>query len=442
MSADDKVQMPEILALLLNGRAIGKVSRSMAQGGTKLKFDYEPSWREAREAMPLSLSMPLTGASYGDDKITPWMWGLLPDNELTIQKIAAGNHVSPQNAFALLWVIGEDCPGAVQFVDPERVEAMAQGGEIKWLTEAEIAERLADLRRTQSMGRRSDEGQFSLPGAQPKTALALSPDGRWGVPSGRIPTTHILKPPMADMDGHAEDEVFCLALANKVGLTAAEAHMERFAEEVAIVVRRYDRFPTRTGSIARIHQEDICQALGVHPSLKYENQGGPGIVQIMDLLNWTSEPIEDRRRFMRAIAYNFIIMGSDAHAKNYTLLFGAAGRVRLAPLYDIASYIPYIKDRWQDVRMPMRIAGHYRYSDILPRHWQRMAKACGYPVEEAVNQVAELLTKLPAAAAETAAELRGQGITHRILDDLAEGIAWRCAHLEKSWELTLPPLPA
>lgn len=435
MSADEKVLMPEILVLLINGRVIGKVSRSIAKAGTKLTFDYEPGWREARGAMPLSLSMPLSGASYGDDMITPWMWNLLPDNDRTLQKIAVTNHVSPQNVFALLWVIGEDCPGAVQFVESDRVSELAAGGDIKWLTDAEIAERLADLKRTQSMGRQKNEGQFSLPGAQPKTALLRGDDGRWGVPSGRIPTTHILKPPISDLDGQAENEVFCLALANKAGLAAARANVMRFGEEIAIVVERYDRFRNREGEVRRIHQEDMCQAMAVHPAKKYENEGGPGIVKIMDLLNWSSDPTEDRRRFMRAIAFNFVIMGTDAHAKNYSMLF-AAGRVRLAPLYDVASYIPYVPERWQDLRMPMKIGDHYLYSDIYPRHWERMAKVCGFPADEAIQQVAELVHVLPGAAAEVAVELRAQGIEHSVLDELVEGINWRCAYLEKTWGLT------
>ncbi len=382
MSAESKAGLPDALTLLVNGSVIGEVSRNPAKGGNRLTFDYDPAWRSARGSIPLSLSMPLSAPSYPDEKISPWMWGLLPDNEITLGKIAAANHVSPQNVFAMLWVIGEDCPGAVQFVAPDRVQEMTMGGGIKWLSDEDIAERLADLKRSQTLGRHRNEGQFSLPGAQPKTAL-LFEDGKWGVPSGRIPTTHILKPPISDLDGHAENEVFCLALANKVGLSAAQAEVRSFAGELAIVVERYDRFRARNGSFLRIHQEDMCQALSVHPSRKYENEGGPGIRQIMELLTWSSFPTEDRDRFMKAIAFNFLIMGIDAHAKNYSMLFAGGGEVRLAPLYDVASYLPYREDRWQDIRMPMRIAEYYRYGEIMPRHWERLAMACRYPVDDA-----------------------------------------------------------
>ncbi len=50
-----------------------------------------------------------------------------------------------------------------------------------------------------------------------------------------------------------------------------------FGDEVAIAVERYDRVRDETtGWIARVHQEDVCQALGIRPTLKYQAEGGPG----------------------------------------------------------------------------------------------------------------------------------------------------------------------
>ena len=420
--------MPSALAVLMNGKPIGRIERQ----GNRLTFLYDEAWRQDAASFPLSLSMPLTAAEHGHRAINTWISGLLPDNEKIIARLAKDHDVSPNSPYALIWKIGEDCPGATQFVEPEMIGSLTQGGEVVWLTEDDVAGRLAELRRD-GVERRHREGNFSLPGAQPKTAL-IHQDGRWGIPSGRLPTTHILKPPIGDLEGHAENEVFCLALARRLGIAAAEAEVLRFGDEIAITVKRYDRVQRETG-IIRVHQEDLCQAMSIPPADKYERDGGPGIQAIMGQLALSSRPEIDRRRFMAAIAFNFLIYGSDAHGKNYSLLFapGTPWQVRLAPLYDVASYLPYAGKRPQDVRMPMQIGGHRLYAEILPRHLERTARRGGYPPDEAIRQVADMAEALPAAAAETAAFLRGKGLDHPILDTLVRLLDERCANVLKVW---------
>jgi len=173
-----------------------------------------------------------------------------------------------------------------------------------------------------------------------------------GVPSGRVPTTHILKPPTGEFDGHAENEHFCLELGRALGLPVVDSRIMRFQDEVAIVVERYDRVRTAAG-LRRVHQEDICQALAIPPTRKYQNEGGPGIRDIVELLKtYSAKAPEDVRTFLDAIAYNWLIAGTDAHAKNYALLIGAQARIRLAPLYDVASVLPYPDIDIERVKLP------------------------------------------------------------------------------------------
>src|SRR5262249_32481406 len=151
-----------------------------------------------------SLSMPLGAATHSHKAIDTFLWGLLPDNDAILEKWARKFQVSARNAFGLIANVGEDCAGAVQFVLPERVAQVAGDAPkaVDWLDEDAIAERLKALRADQAAWRTPrDTGQFSLAGAQAKTAL-LFQDGKWGVPSGRTPTTHILKPPTVAFDGH------------------------------------------------------------------------------------------------------------------------------------------------------------------------------------------------------------------------------------------------
>jgi serine/threonine-protein kinase HipA len=241
-----------------------------------LTFIYNEQWRTTENAYPLSISMPLALAQHGHAKTDPFLWGLLSDNQMVLDQWAKKFQVSARNAFSLISVVGEDCAGAVQFVRPERLEVIigAAPAEIEWLDEADIAKRLRALREDHSAWRiPRDTGQFSLAGAQPKTALLLE-NGRCGVPSGRVPTTHILKPPSGQFAGHAENEHFCLELARAVGLPVVDSRIMHFRDEVAIVVERYDRIRTANG-LRRVHQEDICQALSIQPTHKYQNEGGP-----------------------------------------------------------------------------------------------------------------------------------------------------------------------
>ena len=241
------------LVALVESREMGRVRRDR---NGRLSFTYAEDWRTAADAFPLSLSMPLALAEHGHAKIDPYLWGLLPDNEQVLDKWGHRSHVSARNAFGLIAHVGEDAPGAVQFVRQERIDALrrASPADVDWLTEAMIAERLRALRADHGAWRLPrDTGQFSLAGAQPKTAL-LFLNGRWGLPSGRVPTTHILKPPTGELDGHAENEHFCLELARALRLAVPNSHVMRFEDQIAIVVERYDRVQVARAAFQRIHR--------------------------------------------------------------------------------------------------------------------------------------------------------------------------------------------
>ena len=302
--------MTERLIALANGRLLGEIRRD-ARG--RLSFEYDAAWSQDDAAYPLSLSMPLAVPDHDHDKIEPWLWGLLPDNENVLGRWARRFQVSGRSAFSLLRATGEDCPGAVQLVRPERASrllASRPGGvwesrlvsesrEVVWLTTADVEVRLSTLRHDNSAWRlEEDVGQFSLAGAQSKTALLLE-DGRWGIPHGVTPTTHILKPPIPGFPGHCENEHLCLALAGALGIPAARSLVSCFGQETAIVVERYDRIAA-AGRLVRLHQEDLCQALARSPLNKYESEGGPGCRNIASAIqSHCSRPGEDLRTFVR-----------------------------------------------------------------------------------------------------------------------------------------------
>ena len=418
------------LIALLDGRETGRVVRD---NRGKLTFTYNEQWRNAADAYPLSLSMPITLAEHPNAKIDPFLWGLLPDNEIILASWARKFHVSARNAFSLIAYVGEDCAGAVQFVQPARLNAIlgAAAPPAEWLDEKEIAKRLRALREDQSAWRAPrDTGQFSLAGAQPKTAL-LFENKKWGVPSGRIPTTHILKPPSGEFEGHAENEHFCLELARALGLPVVDSRIMHFKDEISIVIERYDRARV-AASLHRVHQEDMCQAFAIPPTHKYQNEGGPGIRDIVGLLGENSSlPREDIATFLDSVVYNWLIAGTDAHAKNYALLIGAGGRIRLAPLYDVASVLPYPDINIEKAKVSMKIGGEYRLRNIQPRHWRKLAAELKLDPDKTLRRVSELAGQLADHVSTVKQQMVSEGLKHPIIPRLAEAVAKSAAASRK-----------
>src|ERR1700676_2388313 len=415
--------MTKELIALVDSQPIGLV-RQGRDG--KLSFAYTEEWRNSPDAFPLSLSMPLALSEHGNAKIAPFLWGLLPDSERILNQWGRRFHVSARNAFALISHVGEDCAGAVQFVTPERVSSIRRQSpaDVQWLDEAVIAQRLRSLRADHAAWRLPrDTGQFSLAGAQPKTALLLR-NGRWGIPSGRLPTTHILKPPTGHFDGHAENEHVCLMLARSFGMPAAQSKVTRFKDEIAIVIERYDR-QQKGNDIVRIHQEDICQARGIMPTKKYQNEGGPSAFDIIELLRtYSTDRQDDLDTFVAALGFNWLIAGTDAHAKNFSLLLGGR-RVRLAPLYDVASILPYDEFDLRKVKLAMKVGGEYKLSLIGLRQWQKFGRETRVEADELVELLASMAKQLPDEVNTARTRAREEGLDEAIIERLATQLIQR-----------------
>jgi serine/threonine-protein kinase HipA len=318
----------------------------------------------------------------------------------------------------------------VQFAPPETADqlegAPSRKGAIEWLTEEEVAEELKTVREQGiPAASRRTVGQFSLAGAQPKTAI-LEEHGRWGRPTGRVPTNRILKPPSGEFRGFAENEHFCLELAADLELGSVTSRVQRFASEVAIVVDRFDREIHR-GLWVRIHQEDFCQALGVTPTQKYENEGGPGLSDLISLLQEAStKPDDDLARFIRATALNWVLAATDAHAKNYALLHTSRG-VRLAPFYDILSYLPYADAELHRVKLAMRIGREYLVRRVHRRSWSDLAKQSRLSERTVVENVMAVLEALPAAIDRTAERSIREGLDPSVIEPLRERVQRRAS---------------
>jgi serine/threonine-protein kinase HipA len=385
---------PKLVALL-DGVPAGIVYQT---GNKRLVFQYDDAWRRNPTAYPLSLSMPLTTKEHGPGVVRPYLWGLLPDNPEVLEAWAHRYGVSRFDVIDILRQVGEDVAGAVQFALPDRVDELLGGGHlrdartsIQWIAEDEVERRLRAVRLDPAAGRaRNDSGQFSLAGMQSKTALYQSHDGRWGIPSGRFSTNRILKPPIRDLEHILYNEDFCLRLARTLKLPAAVSNVGVFGEEAAIVVERYDR--TESGeALVRIHQEDMCQACGIPPTRRYEKNGGPGVLQIVELLRSNStNPEQDVFAFLDANALNWLIAGTDAHAKNYSILHAPGPQLRLAPLYDLISVLPYPHLTSGHDTLAMSIGGEHRIPAITGDHWRTLARSIDINEDALTDRILKL----------------------------------------------------
>jgi len=295
----------------------------------------------------------------------------------------------------------------VQFCLPDNVDELVSGpGDVMWLTEADIASRLRMLRAdsTSWLGP-GFTGQFSLGGAQAKTALHYAA-GRWGVPTGSIPSTHILKPAVAGYEAQNVNEHLCLATARVLGLPAASTRIEAFEDEIAIVIDRFDR-TIRDGALARVHQEDLCQAMSVPPARKYQADGGPTPGQIAELIRSTvpgPDAETDVWRFADALVFNWLIAGTDAHAKNYSFLL-AGNQIRLAPLYDIASVLPYEGSDGHKVKLAMKVGHDYGLRRTDRRSaWEYAADELKLNRARLIARAVDLAERTPEAIASAARE--------------------------------------
>ncbi|MGE4427107.1 MAG: type II toxin-antitoxin system HipA family toxin [Solirubrobacteraceae bacterium] len=422
--------MTDLLHVILEDRVAGTLRRL---SGGRLRFEYDDDYRRISAGTPLSLSMPIEARTHGDGVVTPWLWGLLPDDGAVLRRWGRRFHVATTSPFALLATpVGEDCAGAVRFARPEDLDrALTRGGDVAWLTDDEVGERLRDLREdaTSWLGR-TLTGQFSLAGAQAKTAL-LHRDGRWGVPSGGTPTTHILKPAIHGLDDHDLNEHLCLDAARRAGLLVARTRIASFGTETAVVVERYDRRVGADGTVTRVHQEDLCQALGSPPARKYQNEGGPRPPQIATLLRGAlPSSVADAavERFADALIWNWLVGGTDAHAKNYSLLL-AGDQTRLAPLYDIASALPY-GDHERSLRFAMKLGGDYR---VFPHRnpWPAVADDLGLDADALVDRATHLATIAGDAVADAARAPEVVALGRALPDSLVDLVADRAARCRR-----------
>lgn len=393
------------LSVFLNRRLVGHLNK---QPTGAIEFQYDRSWLNWSHTFPASISLPLREDRYVGAPVVAVFENLLPDNEDIRRRVAARVHAKGDDAYSLLSAIGRDCVGALQFLPAGEMPASADTVKGEPIDAARVAEILAGLGRAPlGMGDDNEDFRISIAGAQEKTAL-LFWKNKWNIPHGSTPTTHILKPQIGvlrngiDLSNSVENEHFCMLLTRALGLPTARTSIVEFNGTKALVVERFDRQLTSDKRLLRVPQEDCCQALSVPPANKYEQHGGPGIDDILQLLKASDAPSEDQRIFMKAQIVYWLIGATDGHAKNFSISLHPGGGFRLTPLYDVMSAQPTVdagQIRHNQMKFAMAVGNrrHYVMATIMPRHFVESAQKVGVPANDVENIFSELRETAPSA---------------------------------------------
>lgn len=451
--------MPKQLDVWLLGERIG----TLMQVDGRLNFAYLPQWLAQADTTPgasanlpsgpLSQSLPLRAEPFDDRATRPFFAGLLPEGDKR-RLVAQALQASRQNDFALLNGIGGECAGAVTLLEPGQSvvptttsAAIEAADSVRWLDEPALLHLLDEMPLRPMLAGQAGL-RLSLAGAQDKlpvvVAVGHKPAGAdtgqgdpIGLPLYGRPSTHILKPAIASVDGSVFNEAFCMTLAAALKLTVAPVAIRKVADRQVLLVQRYDRLalaatakaapgssPAASAPPTRLHQEDFCQALGVVPEHKYQNEGGPDLAQAFELLRRATRPSAPQTlKLLDAVVFNALIGNHDAHGKNFSLLYGRQGAV-LAPLYDLlcTAVYPQLTDK-----MAMKIGGKYRFSELMARHWEQCSRSAGLSPAQVRRRILVIARGLPDLARQTHTRMDAQGHGHGVLAAIVALITQRCA---------------
>jgi len=380
----------------MNGAFVGTWSVRSPKGEI---LQYDNGWVASAQGRPLSVSLPFTPGNqpHSGDAVRAYFENLLPDSKNIRERVARRFRAGSTDAFELLAEIGRDCVGALQVLPDKALPEGVQEIRATQLNDADVAQALRNALAPAPLHHDSDNLDFriSIAGAQEKTALSWIND-QWCLPHGATPTTHIFKLPLGlvgnlrfDMSESVENEWLCSKILHAYGLPVAFTQILQFEDIKVLAVERFDRMWWKSEGgkrwLIRIPQEDMCQATGTPPHLKYECDGGPGMSAIMNLLATSRDPDRDRRTFFQAQVLFWMLRATDGHAKNFSIFLRPGGSYELTPLYDVLSAYPVIgkgANQLSPFKAKMAMAvrtrnTHWIMRDIFRRHWLSMGSEHG-----------------------------------------------------------------
>ena len=376
-------------------------------------FAYLPEYLQESDAVAISISLPLREEPYSATQKARFFEGLLPEG-FTRRSVAQWMHVDESDYLSILHGLGRECLGAICITEPgEELRASYEP-----ITEQQVRE-LAAEGATKS-AEIVTKSHLSLTGASGKVGLYYdSRNGKWFLPWGTAPSTHIVKQSHVRLDGIVTNEQLALSTAAKCGIAIPHSFIINTGagkeHEVLFATERYDRvFSEQAQSIDelprpfRLHQEDFAQAMGISASQKYEKNYSGYMRGMFDILRrYSADPVRDQLRLWDIIVFNYLIGNTDAHVKNFSLLYSPSLKgIRLAPAYDIVSTTVY-EQSTRD--MAFSISGVYSIDEIKREHFSKAAKDAGLGERMAMRRFDDICVRFRKALREATKELVSAG---------------------------------
>jgi len=400
--------MSKKLHVYLNSEHVGELEQNKHG---QMTFRYIPEWLNSSLAFPISCSLPMREETFTEKECRPFFAGILPED--TARKLIAKNlGISANNDFSMLEKIGGECAGAITFLD-ESEKLNKTINQYEALNDQTLVELLQKLTYQPLLAGQKNV-RLSMAGVQDKLPVHVK-NGKFSIPLGSSPSTHILKPINIHFSGLHYNEAFCMTLASACGFLTADAEIKSISGIEFLLIERYDRY-LNDGKIVRLHQEDFCQATAIVPERKYQSEGGPSFKNCFALLRHSSVvPVVDLERLIEAVIFNVLVGNCDAHGKNFSLVYGQHG-ITLAPLYDLVCTTYY---KSLTTKMAMKVGKEYDVNKIKLGHFEVLAEQIGFSKAAIRNYVNATTEKVLSVLAEVP-------ITNQIEADIAEIIKYRC----------------
>jgi serine/threonine-protein kinase HipA len=407
------------LGVYWDGEEVGQVER-IEERSRLYAFRY------TQAARPISLSLPVSHEHFTPAESRPFFEALLPEGVVR-EQIARQLKLAASDSYGLLAELGRDCAGALQIAGAQR---MSETPSVQWLDDHELDELVQALQR-HPLGVSAEDKhmRLSLAGVQHKAVLVRDENGRFGKPLDGMASSHILKPerPDGEFPGLARNECFCMRLAARCGLSTARVELVSAAYRPCLVVERFDR-DLESWPYRRVHQEDLCQALGLTPDFKYQREGWalPSYAALAELLNGHSlAPGLDRLAGAQAVVFHFLIGNADAHAKNISLLHTSES-VRLAPLYDVLSTAVYPD---LNTELSLSVGDELDPEKITQIHWSDLAEDFGLRAGAFERVRHQLANRVRTEAPRLRDEARSEGWHHPCIDAILDVIESRAVRI-------------